>query len=165
MGQKLSLQNVCAHWINWTGLCYIFILLPIAAIKSNYRDSTSLKLPCMLLVVMKVLDLTNCSNVKRPCRGAYRMPFQLSREFSRNICWLRKAFCAEVCSSPACLCGFYCNDDGETEGGRERAWSEKTMERCKKSELVTHQARWKRVHWVRDEVGALGGGWAMGRWE
>lgn len=62
------------------------------------------------------------------------------------ICWLRKAFCTEVCSSPACLCGFYCNNDEKPrEVGREREARE-TMERCKKSKLVTHQAQWKRVH-------------------
>lgn len=59
--------------------------------------------------------------------------------------WLRKAFCTEFCSSPAWLCSFSCNNDGETEGGRECVCSARTMERCKKSKLVTHQAQW-RVH-------------------
>lgn len=37
------------------------------------------------------------------------------------LCWLRKAFCTEVSFSAACLCVsvFCCNNDGETEGGRE----------------------------------------------
>lgn len=38
------------------------------------------------------------------------------------LCWLRKAFCTEVCSLPLrASVAFYCYDDGETEGGRERA--------------------------------------------
>lgn len=63
----------------------------------------------------------------------------LCKECSRNT-----ALPEKVCFSPVCLRAF--NNDKETEGGRE---SERTVERCNKSKLVTHQAQWKRVHWVR----------------